>query len=161
MQEFIIRSIIIGAGATALLDIWNLILNKVFNVPLPNWAMVGRWFSHTTKGKFAHESIGKAQAVHKELAIGWIAHYVVGILFAASVMIIWGLEWALAPTLLPALIIGLVTVGCGWFILQPGMGLGVAAAKMPNATNIRLRGVLGHIIFGLGLYGTALLIAPN
>jgi hypothetical protein len=161
MQEFIIRSIIIGAGATALLDIWNLILKQFFNVPLPNWAMVGRWFSHAATGTFVHESIAKAAPVNKELVIGWTAHYVVGMLFAAAIFLIWGIEWAAAPTVVPALIVGIVTVGCGWFILQPGMGLGVAAAKMPNATNIRLRGILGHIIFGLGLYGTALLIAPK
>lgn len=159
MQEFIIRAIIIGAGATALLDIWNIILKHAFKVPPPNWAMVGRWFSHTTKGQFVHESIGKAPAVNHELAIGWTAHYIVGMVFAAVLLLIWGQEWALAPTFIPALIVGLVTVGCGWFILQPGMGLGVAASKLPNATNIRLRGILGHIVFALGLYGTAHLIA--
>lgn len=160
MQEFIIRSIIIGAGATALLDLWNIILNKLFKVPAPNWAMVGRWFAHAAKGQFTHDNIGQAPAIKRELAIGWIAHYVVGMLFAASVLLIWGLEWALAPTLLPALIVGVLTVGCGWFILQPGMGLGVAAAKLPNPTEVRVRGTIAHVVFGLGLYGTALLIAP-
>lgn len=160
MQEFFIRSILIGTGATALLDIWNIVLKQLFHVPLPNWAMVGRWFNHTTKGQFVHDSIAKSAPVNHELAIGWIAHYVVGIIFAAAVLVIWGIQWTVSPTFLPALIVGLVTVGCGWFILQPGMGLGIAASKMPNATNIRLRGILGHIVFALGLYGTALLIAP-
>jgi hypothetical protein len=159
MQDFIIRAILIGAGATILLDIWNLILKMLFKVPPPNWAMVGRWFTHASKGTFIHESIAKATPVKNELAIGWIFHYVVGILFAAALLMIWGIAWTVTPTFIPALIVGLVTVGCGWFILQPGMGLGVAASKLPNAVNIRLRGILGHIIFAIGLYGTALLIA--
>ncbi|CAN5193290.1 hypothetical protein BH10PSE8_BH10PSE8_06300 [soil metagenome] len=65
--------------------------------------------------------------------------------------------WARNPTFLPALIVGLVTVGCGWFILAPGMGAGIAASKRPNANRIRLMNIIGHIVFAIGLYGTALL----
>ena len=59
---------------------------------------------------------------------------------------------------MPALIVGLVTVGAGWFLLQPGMGAGIAAAKRPNANQIRALNIAGHVVFGLGLYGSALLI---
>ena len=74
-----------------------------------------------------------------------------------SLVGIWGLGWARVPTLVPALIVGYVTIGCGWFILQPGMGAGVAASKRPNAMQIRMLNVLGHTVFGLGLYVAAIL----
>ncbi|AMJ62081.1 DUF2938 domain-containing protein [Bosea sp. PAMC 26642] len=157
MLEFLIRAVVIGAGATALLDIWGQVLKATIGWPATNWAMPGRWLAHLFRGQFAHDDIGKAEPVPNERAIGWVFHYVVGILFAAVLLAIWGLDWARNPTFLPALIVGLVTVGCGWFILAPGMGAGIAASKKPNANRIRLMNVIGHIVFAIGLYGSALL----
>lgn len=159
MSEFLIRAVIIGAGATLLLDLWALLLNRTLGLPTPNWSLVGRWFAHLPRGRFIHQDIGQAEPVANERAIGWIAHYVVGIVFAAAVLVIWGTGWARNPTFLPALIVGLVTVGCGWFILQPGMGAGIAASKRSNAGQVRLLNVVAHIVFAIGLYGTALLTA--
>ena len=51
----------------------------------------------------------------------------------------------------------LATVGCGWVILQPGMGAGIAASNRPNANTVRLMNIAGHTVFAIGLYGTALL----
>lgn len=157
MLEFLGRSIVIGVGATVLLDLWALFLNRAFAIPQPNWAMVGRWFGYLPRGRFMHDPITASAPLPGELVIGWICHYVVGTVFAASLLLIWGLGWAYQPTLLPALIVGLVTVGCGWFILQPGMGFGMAASKRPNANQVRMLNIVGHIVFGLGMYGTALL----
>jgi hypothetical protein len=158
MLDVLIRAVLIGVGATALLDLWALFLNRAFGWPFPNWAMVGRWFAHLPRGRFVHEDIGRSEPVANERAIGWIAHYAVGILFAGIVLAVWGAAWASHPTFLPALIVGLATVGCGWFILQPGMGAGIAASKRPNANTVRLLNIVGHIVFAIGLYGTALLI---
>ncbi|HEV2510646.1 MAG TPA: DUF2938 domain-containing protein [Bosea sp. (in: a-proteobacteria)] len=158
MLEVIGRSLAIGIGATALLDIWALFLNRAFGLPLANWAMVGRWFAYLPRGRFMHDTIADTPPVSNELAIGWIMHYLVGALFAGIVLLFWGLDWARNPTLLPALIVGVVTVGCGWFILQPGMGFGLAASKRPNANQVRLIGLINHVVFGLGLWLAALLM---
>lgn len=157
MLEFLGRSIVIGVGATAILDLWAVLLNRTLGIPLSNWAMVGRWFAHLPRGRFAHDPISASEPVSGELAIGWIMHYLIGIFFAAIVLMIWGVGWARMPTLWPALIVGIVTVGCGWFVLQPGMGFGLAASKRPNPSQIRLVGLVNHVVFGLGLYLTALL----
>ena len=69
-----------------------------------------------------------------------------------------GAGWFAAPTFLPAWILGIVTVGAGWFLLQPGLGIGVAASKLPNANTVRALNLVAHTIFALGLYGTALLL---
>ena len=157
MLEVIGRSLAIGIGATALLDLWALFLNRALGIPLANWAMVGRWFAYLPRGRFMHDTIADTPAVSNELAIGWIMHYLIGALFAAIVILIWGLDWARNPTLVPALIVGVVTVGCGWFILQPGMGFGLAASKRPNANQVRLVGLINHVVFGFGLWLTAFL----
>ena len=158
MFEFIWRSVVLGVAATALLDVWAMFLHRAFGIPPANWALVGRWVGHLPRGRFVHDDIGQAEPVPNELAIGWVFHYAVGIAFAAALLAIWGLGWARMPTLIPALIVGYVTIGCGWFILQPGMGAGIAASKRPNAMQIRLLNVLGHTVFGLGLYGAGLLL---
>jgi len=158
MFEFIWRSIVLGVAATALLDLWALFLQRAFAIAPPNWAMVGRWVGHLPQGRFIHDDIGQAAPVANERAIGWIFHYAVGIAFAGALLAIWGLGWARVPTLVPALIVGYVTIGCGWFILQPGMGAGIAASRRDNAMQIRMLNILGHTVFGLGLYVAALLI---
>ena len=46
-----------------------------------------------------------------------------------------------------------------FFLLQPPMGAGVAAAKSPDPLAARLRSLGSHAVFGLGLYLTASLLA--
>ncbi|MGY4495027.1 DUF2938 family protein [Pseudomonas sp. TE3610] len=160
MFDFIALSIVFGVGATALLDLWNLLLNKVFGLPIPAWHFVGRWFAGLPRGQFVHRNgIAKSAPVDGELAIGWLMHYVTGSVFAAALLLIWGLGWAVQPTFAPALIVGLVTVGAGWFILQPGMGVGIACSGAPKPALARMLNVIGHIVFAIGLYGTARLLA--
>ena len=95
-----------------------------------------------------------------ELIIGWAAHYAIGIIFAALLVAICGLDWARHPTPLPALIFGLVTVAVPFFVMQPAMGAGIAASKTPNPAQVRLRSIAGHTVFGIGLYASALATAP-
>lgn len=156
MSDLILRMVVIGAGATALTDIWAQGL-RLFGLPGPNWAMPGRWFAHLPRGRIRHDDIAKSAPVAGELAIGWICHYLVGIAFAGILLAIWGVDWTRNPSFVPALIVSWATIGCGWFILQPGMGMGVAASKKPNAGQIRLLNIVSHTIFAIGLYGTALL----
>jgi hypothetical protein len=159
MFEFIFLAVLIGSGGTALLDLWALLLNRTLGLPTPPWHLVGRWFAGMRHGQFVHRNgIGNSPPVPNELRIGWAMHYGVGIIFAAVLLMIRGVQWAHAPTFFPALIVGLVTIGAGWFILQPGMGVGVACNKAPNPTVARLQNVIGHVVFATGMYWAALLV---
>jgi hypothetical protein len=158
VTDFLFRAMVMGVAATALLDLWNLLLNRIPGYPLPNWALVGRWFAHLSGGTLVHADIGAARPIANELAIGWIAHYAVGILFAGMTLLIGGRAWVVAPNLLLPLFVGWITIGCGWFILQPGMGAGIAASKKPDRVRIRLLNFLGHTVFGIGLFGAALML---
>lgn len=159
MLELILKAIVIGAGATALMDVWAIFLNVAFKMPLPNWALVGRWFCGLTGGKVFHDDIAAAAPWPHELAIGWIAHYAIGILYAGALIFFAGPEWLAAPTFLPAWILGMVTIGAGWFLLQPGMGAGWAASNRPNPMQVRLLNILAHTVFAIGLYGSAMIVA--
>ena len=157
--EAVLRALLIGAGATAVLDLWSLLLKRFFGISSSSWSMVGRWVGHFPRGRFKHDSIAAAEPIKGELAIGWVTHYVTGIVYGGLLLALWGLEWARQPTLLPALIVGVATVAAPFFIMQPGMGAGIAASKTPNPTQARLRSLMNHTVFGLGLYLSAVLTA--
>lgn len=157
-MELLWKGIAIGVGATVLMDIWALLLWKGFRQSRPNWAPVGRWFWHLRAGRVFHDDIGAAVPYAHELALGWIGHYVVGVLYGVVLALIVGAGWFANPSFLPAWIFGIVTVGAGWFLLQPGLGIGFAASRLPNANRVRFLNLVAHTIFAVGLYGTALLL---
>ncbi|MFN3831839.1 MAG: DUF2938 domain-containing protein [Allorhizobium sp.] len=159
MWELIWRGALIGFGATVAMDIWAIILTTVFKQSKPNWAPVGRWFYHLKSGRVFHDSIANAEPYSQELTLGWISHYAVGIAYGIMLALMLGHAWLAEPTLLPAWIWGIVTVAAGWFLLQPGLGLGWAASKTPNPNKIRALNLAAHTVFGLGLWLTALLIS--
>ncbi|WP_245417504.1 DUF2938 domain-containing protein [Aminobacter sp. AP02] len=154
-------AVLIGTGATIVMDLWGILSKLLFGIPALNFAMVGRWIGHFPRGRFAHDAIAKASPVRGERVIGWSAHYAIGIVFAGLLLTTWGIDWARNPTLLPALIVGVLTVAAPFFIMQPGMGAGVAASKTPRPNVARLRSLLTHTVFGFGLYVSALLLAKT
>jgi hypothetical protein len=158
MFEIFWRSVAIGIGATSVMDIWAIVYAKLFGGGMPNWAPVGRWFYHLRYGKVFHDDIGTAAPYEHELALGWIGHYVTGIVYGILLIVFTGPGWLANPTFLPAWIWGIVTVGAGWFLLQPGLGIGWAASKLPNPNKARLLNLVAHTFFALGMYGTALII---
>jgi len=156
--ELIARALAIGVGATIVMDLWALLLKK-FGIPSLNFALVGRWLGHVPEGKWIHESIGKAAPVRGERALGWAAHYSIGVSFAALLLLIFGLEWAHSPSLLPALGVGIGTVVAPLFVLQPALGAGIASSKTPTPLFNCMKSVVTHTVYGFGLYLAALATA--
>jgi hypothetical protein len=160
MPNMILGSIVSGVVATALMDLlWALILVPVFKRPKPNWGLVGRWFAHLTRGTFVHEDIAAAEPWPNELAIGWAAHYAVGVAYGFILYLIASPAWRADPTPALPVILSLVLVGAGWFVLQPGMGAGIASSKRANRWTIRGLNLLSHLVFGIGLWLGARLVA--
>lgn len=157
MVEIILWAAVIGIGATIILDLWAAALSRFFGIPATNWAMVGRWVGHMSEGRFVHDNIGKAGPVSGELVIGWIIHYVIGAGYGMLLIAIWGAEWIQQPELLPPVVLALALLAAPYFIMMPGMGLGIAGAKTSNPHLTRLKSFVGHSIFGFGMYVTALL----
>jgi hypothetical protein len=155
--EIIARAVLIGIGATIVMDLWTVIRKRVFGIASLDYRMLGRWVGHLPRGRFVHDRIGDASPVRGELILGWCAHYAIGITFAFLLLAVWGLDWARHPTPLPALIVGLGTVVAPFLILQPAMGLGIAASRAPHPNTARLRSLLTHTVYGIGLFVSALL----
>ena len=141
-----------GIGATAIMDLWAIFLRRAFNVPSADYCLVGRWFCHMPAGKFVHQSIGKAPKKNGECAVGWAAHYIIGIIYAVTLVVLMPGDWLQRPTLLPAVLVGLSTLLFPFFVMQPAFGLGIAAARSLRPAQARLRSFSSHMAFGVGLY---------
>lgn len=157
IQDIVVVGLL-GAGATALMDAWLLILSRL-GVPVTDWRLVGRWVGQMPQGRFTHASIAASPSVRGELALGWLAHYAVGIAYAAALVAVMGAGWAMRPTLLPALAFGVATVLVPLFVMQPAMGAGLAGRKTASPFRTCLRSVANHAVFGAGLYVAAAAIA--
>lgn len=158
-MSLIVQSLIIGIAGTAAMDLWALALNRATGNPLPNWGLVGRWFAWVPRGRIFHGDITRTPPVRNERAIGWLAHYATGIIYAAALILIAGEAWAANPTFLPAFATGMITIAAGWFLLAPGMGAGWAASKTSNPAKSRLLNIAAHTAFALGLWAGALVLA--
>lgn len=158
-MEPIVRTVLIGVGATLVMDAWAALLRR-FGVPSLNFAMLGRWVGHLPRGRLVHESIARAPPVRGELALGWATHYAIGISFAGLLLATSGLEWSRAPTPLPALLVGVATVAAPLLILQPALGAGIASRKTATPLRNSLKSLVTHTVFGFGLYLAALVTAP-
>ncbi len=157
-MEIIIKTILVGVGATIVMDIWAFIL-KLFNVKSLDYRFVGRWIGHFASRKFTHDKIFDSKPIQNEVFIGWLAHYLIGITFSILLVVIFGVEWLNHPTIFPALFVGLFTIVAPFFIMQPAFGLGIASSKLPSPNVMRFRSLLTHLIFGFGLYISALTLS--
>lgn len=148
------QAVIVGVGATALMDLWLLALQRA-GVPTMDFALLGRWVGHLFHGQFVHDAIRRAPPIAAELGLGWLTHYAVGIAFAALLLALKGSSWLDNPSLLPALAWGLATAAAPLFVMQPAMGAGIASSRTPTPLKNCLRSLANHAVFGLGLYLSA------
>lgn len=116
--ELVLRAMLIGAGATLVMDVWALLLRRL-GIPSLNLSHLGRWLGHLPEGQWQQARVATAAPVRGERALGWAAHYAIGVTFAGILLASSGLSWARSPTVFPALYVGVLTVVAPLFILQP------------------------------------------
>ena len=151
-MDYLICALLTGVGATAVVDLWAIVRKHLLNTPLPNYRLLGRWLAYMPRGRFRHDAITAALPVKGEGVIGWTAHYLIGIAFAAILLRIWGLAWVQHPSIGPALIVGIGTVAAPFFVMQPGMGAGIAGSRTARPAATRFQSLVTHAMFGVGLY---------
>jgi hypothetical protein len=152
----ILGAVAIGIGATLVMDLWNLFLKRAFSIPSLNYCLLGRWLRHMPGGTFTHANIAAASPKPGECAVGWVAHYTIGVMFAVAFVALASSDWLARPTPVLPLLYGIATVVFPFFIMQPSLGLGIAASRTPNPMQARLKSLATHTVFGVGLYLCAL-----
>ena len=154
--EILLKAAVVGVGGTIVLDLYASMMARALGVTGTNWAMVGRWLGNMRRGQVVHAAMSKAAPVKGELAIGWVAHYAIGMGYGLLLLALWGEAWLERPTLLPPMILAWVLLVAPYFIMMPGMGLGIAGSRTPKPNVTRLKSVMGHSVFGLGMYATGM-----
>lgn len=150
----LVSAAVIGIGATAGIDVWNLALKRLFDIRSLDYCLLGRWVCHLPRGIVRHRSIAVAPRVQGECPVGWTAHYAIGVMLALT-FVLMEPDWMERPTWRPALFYGIATVALPFFILQPALGLGVASSATPNPSVARLKSLTTHGVYGLGLHFSA------
>lgn len=159
LAELIPRAVPIGLGGAALMDAWGLVARHAFGIQGLDYALLGRWIGHFPRWRFVHARIADAAPVPGERLIGWLAHYAIGAAFAVLLLVLSGAAWAHAPTIGPALAVGIGTIVAPWLVMQPAMGAGVAASRPPDSTGARVRNLATHAVYGIGLYLSAAVLS--
>jgi hypothetical protein len=158
LNELLLASLAVGVGATLVMDIWALLLQRVLAIPSLSYCLVGRWLGYMPSGVFYHTKITAAAPRSGECVLGWSVHYLIGIIYAGLLLIpsngIW-LEWLSDNALqafAAAVAVGLVTIVFPFLVMQPALGFGFAAAKNPHPVRARFKTLMTHSVFGVGLY---------
>lgn len=147
-----------GVGATALMDLWLWGLRRL-KLPGMDMALLGRWLGHGLQGRWRHAQIARAAPVAGERLLGWGLHYGTGVAFAGLLALVVDATWWRQPEPGTALVLGVATVLAPFCIMQPAMGAGLAASRTPTPWRNRLRSLASHMVFGLGLYLSARVLA--
>lgn len=149
---------LVGIGGTAVLDLWAELLKRGFRIPATNWRMVGRWIGHMRTGSFVQPQLAKAPPITGEALIGWGFHFGIGAGYGLLLLLLQGESWLRSPTLLPPLLLAWALLVLPFFVMMPGMGSGIAGSKTPKPNFTRLKSIVSHTVFGLGMFGTATLL---
>ena len=155
--QWLAYSLVLGVGATLICDLWGQLVRLATGIAPLDWRLVGRWIGHMPD-QFRHDGIGKAPPVRGEAVLGWTAHYLTGVLLAAALLGIFGIDWVETPRFFDALGFGLATVLLPFFIMQPALGAGIAARRTPQPRRARFLSLCTHGAFGVGLWFSAVLV---
>ena len=145
-----IEVILIGCGSTLFMDLYSFTLKKYFGIHSLDYRLIGRWLIYLSKAQLIHCTIVQTPKVKHEKLLGWLSHYLMGILFS-MVFVKYVIHVSLFPLVL-ALVFGLLTVFVPFLIIQPCLGFGLAAGKTRSPWIARFKSIGHHLIFGLGLY---------
>lgn len=153
------RIVVMGIGATLVMDAWTLAARHLLGLSSLDYRLIGRWIGHFSRGRFIHDTIAQSASVPHEKALGWAAHFGIGIIFASMFASVVDGDWFADPRPEVATLFGVITVAVPFLIMQPALGFGVAASRTSDPLTARVKSVITHAVFGFGLYLSAWVLA--
>ena len=157
-MSLVVEMVVSGVVATLFMDVWQRIVLPPLGVPPGNWGLVGRWFVSAGQGRLFPGPAVALPAARNEVAIGWIGHYAVGIVYGVVYVAVIRFWLGLEPGPVNGLVFGILSVVVPWLFFMPAMGNGVLGSRTPNPAKACLLAFLAHGVFGLGL-GVGALVA--
>jgi len=112
--------------------------------------LIGRWVGYPLRGKLRHTDILETPPLRGELALGLVAHYLIGIVLTLVYVGLLVVAHA-TPTALSAILYGTATTVFPWFLMFPSQGMGWLGRDAPGNAHLARVSLFNHIIFGLGI----------
>jgi hypothetical protein len=100
----------------------------------------------------AHDDIRASAPINGEAFWGWGAHAVLGVIYGIGFVFVFGFSAISTPQLWQGLIFGLATVLVPWFVFQPLFGWGIGMSKAPEPWKMRMKSMINHTVFGVGIW---------
>ena len=147
----------VGLGATLVTDIVA-IMRQGWAATNGFYRLVGRWIGSIPRIGFVHTDIRTSPVVSGETTLGWGAHVATGVVFGITFILVFGRTTPGFLAVWQGLGFGLATVLVPWLIFQPLFGWGIAAARTPAPWKQRLKSLVTHGTFGVGLWLSAMLL---
>jgi hypothetical protein len=151
MDVIWLEILVVGVVANIVTDIYEILLERSLGKSR-DWHLVGRWVANLGRGIFRHDEIVDTPTVRFELALGWVFHYLVAIVFAQVYLQFLAAVLEQPPSLLNGLAFGVITVLAPWLILIPGLGGGFFGSKTGRPIFVCAASLSVHAVFGIGLY---------
>lgn len=151
VSAMLLHMLVVGVVATAALDLWQQACRLAFGMPATDWGMIGRWVGHFRDGTFVQPDIGRAAPVPHETALGWAVHYAVGIGYGVVYLALVWFVLRIPPAPVPALVFAALSVSVTWFVVEPVLGAGVMARRVPHRPAALAHDFTSHLALGVGL----------
>lgn len=142
---------LIGFISTFIADLITIIVKTIVKIPSLDFAWVGRWVLYINKGQYWHQTIIQSPALPYEKIVGWLVHYLIGIITAGIMLWSYPLFTSILSIESYAFLFGIITIILPFAIMQPAFGFGFAACKTPQPNIAHFRSFLFHLYLGFGL----------
>ena len=147
-----VSMIVVGCLSVAVLDLWQRLAHRLGGLPPTNWAVVGRWLLMLLRqGVLFNTGLAQAPQLPRERLIGWVFHYIIGVVYVWIYVTLWQPNWGLDNPLADGLLFGAVSAVVPWLFFMPATGAGLFGSRTPRPVFVSLSALVVHAIFGVAI----------
>jgi hypothetical protein len=144
--------VVVGCLSVAVLDLWQRLAHRLGGLPPTNWAVVGRWlFMLLRQGILFNTGLAQAPPLPRERLIGWVFHYLIGVVYVWIYVTLWLPNWGLDNPLADGLLFGALSTVVPWLFFMPATGAGLFGSRTPRPVFVSLSALVVHAIFGVAI----------
>ena len=144
--------IVVGCLSVAVLDLWQRLAHRLGGLPPTNWAVVGRWLLMLLRqGVLFNTGLAQAPPLPRERLIGWVFHYLIGVVYVWIYVILWQPNWGLDNPLADGLLFGAASAVVPWLFFMPATGSGLFGSRTPRPVFVSFSALVVHAIFGMAI----------
>jgi len=151
--DLVAKVLVAGVLGTAAMDMGNLLFLRAGLLLKIEVGMIGRMAAGWTRGRLRYRHPGEMEEVTNEKALGYLAHYAIGVALAFPYVQGWKILVGGPVSPAWAILYGVGTTVASWFFVYPCMGFGAFGRRSPDGLRAVLSPLANHFFYGLGLAG--------